>query len=433
MRLIERIVNAITELKAQSKAFGKALSLSVLNQVVSSGTNFVLALYLVRVLTTSDFGLYGIGFAITLLYAGVGDALFLTQMVVHVPDKAPQDRLPYAARILVALIMFCALTAIVAGVIILMGGAWSQLINKHVSLIYSIVIASIAYIIKDFFVRHSYTARKESWALWVNVAVAVTLASLLWIHFQFEIAFDSERALWIYAASNMVGALVGFALVRLPILTVRLREVFHDVREAWVGGRWALGGVAVTWTQTQAYMYISALFLGPAGVAYANAARLFITPAIFLVPAIGQIVAPRLAALRASNPQRMMQIGILFTTGLIAFSMLYSITLLGMIDVIKPILIGAKYADITPLVAAWCLVLVFQFSRSGTGIVLLVMKEFRLITLVNLASLVVAIVAALILMKAIQVQGAILGTALGELMLSVLLYREVMRLKSHSK
>jgi O-antigen/teichoic acid export membrane protein len=53
------------------------------------------------------------------------------------------------------------------------------------------------------------------------------------------------------------------------------------------------------------------------------------------------------------------------------------------------------------------------------------MKEFRILTLINMASVLIAIVAAVALMQIVGVQGAILGTATGELMLSVLLYRAI--------
>ncbi len=426
MKPIRQLFSAMAERKGQFKTISKTLSISVMNQTLSSGANFALGIYLVRVLTTADFGLYGIGFAITLLYAGVGDALFLTQMVVHVPDKAQQDKLPYAARMLVALIMFCVITVIVAGLIITLGGAWSQVIDQHVGLAFSIVAASITYILKDFFVRHAYTARRESLALWVNVTVAVTLVASLLVQYRFVGGLNSESALWIYALSNMAGALVGFAFVRLPTSAVSLHEIVKDVLEAWVGGRWALGGVAVTWSQTQAYMYVTAVFIGPVGVGLANTARILITPALFLMPAITQLVMPRLAELRARNPARMIKISMLFSSALVIFSVFYSVMLIGVGELLAHILIGkTRYDEISPLVAAWCLVMIFQFSRVGAVICLQVVKEFRSLTLVNAVSLLVAILIAVFLMQSIGVQGAILGTAIGELIFSVLLYRVV--------
>src|SRR3954471_11983610 len=82
----------------------KALSTSIANQALSSATNFALAFVLVRALSTSDYGIYSLGLAVCYLYAGVGNSLFLIQMVVHISDRAPEERLPYAVRILVAVV-----------------------------------------------------------------------------------------------------------------------------------------------------------------------------------------------------------------------------------------------------------------------------------------------------------------------------------------
>ena len=42
------VLSRIEERKKQTKAISKAVSISILNQVVSSGTNFFLGVYLVR-------------------------------------------------------------------------------------------------------------------------------------------------------------------------------------------------------------------------------------------------------------------------------------------------------------------------------------------------------------------------------------------------
>ena len=132
MRQIRQLFEAIAEHKVRSRSFGKALSISVINQVVSSGTNFALGIYLVRALTPTEFGLYGIGFAIALLYSGVGNALLLTQMVVHVPDKANEDKLHYAARVLVLAAVFSLLTALLAGLVLAMVSAWQTLPHEYI-------------------------------------------------------------------------------------------------------------------------------------------------------------------------------------------------------------------------------------------------------------------------------------------------------------
>src|SRR3954463_1609374 len=54
--------------------YRKALSTSLLNQALSSATNFALSFALVRILSTTDYGSYTIGIAVCYLYAGIGNS-----------------------------------------------------------------------------------------------------------------------------------------------------------------------------------------------------------------------------------------------------------------------------------------------------------------------------------------------------------------------
>jgi len=428
MTIAQYLTAFIQRIMAQrgKKALGKAVSVSVMNQVISSGTNFALGIYLVRMLAPADFGLYGIGFAISLFYAGIGNALFLTQMVVHTPDKAPEDRLPYAGRMFVLLTGFCFCTIALLTVLLLLLGAtpWEP-VARHAGLAAAVIGASVAYLLKDFFVRHSYTARREPWALYVNATVAFTLAVLFLILRQTKTEIDSTTGLWIYAASNITGAVIGLMLARLPLHALKASALAVDAREAWRGGKWALNGTSISWLQSQAYMYITAILAGPVGVAHANAARLFITPAAVLMPALSQVVMPRFATQFSTHPEKIRPIWSLFTVGLIIAAIFYSAILLSTADIVTPLLLKEEYEHITPLIAAWCLLLIFQFSLGGTSIVLQIMKLFKTLTILNVKSACLAIAAVFVLTKMFGVQGAILGAAAGELALSVLMYQAV--------
>lgn len=423
------ITNVIVN-KGKAKIFGKAISISILNQIISSGTNLVLGIYLARVLTHSEFGLYGIGFAIVLLYSSIGNALFLTQMVIHVPDKAPEDRMPYAARMFILLVFFSLLTIFVVVLILFLDSIWSQLLNKYTNFCIAATALSIPYLIKDFLVRHSYTLHKEVWALVINIFIAVTLFALLFLQQQLPEKIDSVSVQWIYAVSNMTGVVIGLTLSRLPIFSLRLREITYDAREAWVGGGWALGGSLVFWLQSQAYVYITAYFLGSAGVGHANAARLLITPVLFVITAITQMAMPRLAELRTTNPRKILKMSSMVTLALVVFSIVYSIFLLAFLDKITPILLAShQYDQIAPLAAAWCLVLILQTSRNGTIIVLQVIKNFRDLTLVNTFSAIISIVATIILIQQVGAEGAILGIALAELVFCICIFFVVRKYK----
>ncbi|MBC7488661.1 MAG: hypothetical protein H7240_00125 [Glaciimonas sp.] len=433
MPIIKKFLSALAEYKKILKFSAKAISIGFINQLVSSGGNFALGIFLLKVLSSKEFGLYGIGFAVSLLYSGVVSALISTQMLVHAPEKKSSDLTAYAARMLVALILFCLLTTIGLIALLIIISILNDAVLQYQEFIFSILAAAIAYASKEFFVTYAYTARKEFWVSRINITVVLTLASLLVLQVSLFNEFNAERGLWIYAASHFIGVITGLVLVKLPIADVRFERMNEEIWQAWRGGKWALVGVGIIWAQTQAYIYITAIFIGPVGVAYANSTKLLITPLIFGIQAVSQILMPRIASIQVSNPEKILVINKQFTVAAIVFATIYSAILLSSLDIIVPLLLGVQYKGTTTIVAAWCLFIIFQYSRTGSSVILQIFKEFKSLTVINSITLLFAIFTAATLIKYVGIAGAILGSALGELLLSVWLYKLVFQYKSGSQ
>ena len=415
----------INSLKAHTTTLSKSLSISVINQAVSSATNFLFALYLVRVLSPRDFGIYGIGMSICLFYTGVGNALFLTQMVVNSPDKPGEDRLSYAARVLVGVLLFSVSTLFLIGLTLLGSPLFPPWLAAKGQLVMAVGTSSVALLIKEYFVRQAYTANAESRALATNSTIALSVIGMLAYQHLSGWRLDVEGVLWIFAIGQVAGAVAAVMLAKLPLRNILWRAVVRDIQEAWVGGRWALGGVSVTWAQSQAYMYVIAFALGPVGVGFANAARLFIAPFTLMLTAINQVTMPRLAELRVHDRSRMIRYGLTITAGLLVLAVVYAFCAVTFAGVIAPAVLGDKYRNITPLVIVWCVALLFQLLRDGAGILMQVMKKFRALAIANAFSAIVSIVAALALIRWLGASGAILGTVIGDLCLGILLWRMI--------
>jgi len=406
---------------------GKALSLSALNQIVSSGTGFVFGIYLVRVLPPEEFGLYGIGFAVSLLYAGFGNALFLTQMVVHTPDKATEERAFYAARILLMVLLFCAATFVAVQIALYASGVlWLQ-IKEYFTFTNAVLAASVANLLKNYFICHAYNIQKENKALVTSLSWSITLVSLLGITQYFRYRLDAVTALSVFAGSNFIAALISLSVNKLPLATIQWTVLRSDFLEAFSGGRWAMGGVTVSWLQAQAYMYVTVIFLGPSGVAFANAGRILISPFSFLLPAINQIALPRMAEGRVTNKPKMLHVGTIYALLLLALGSVYVALLLLNLEYILPVVIGDKYSfsDISPLVTIWCFVLLCQLARTGAGMILQALMAFKRLMFDNLFTAVAAVATTFLLVVQLGIPGAIMGTGIGELLLALLLWKRI--------
>ncbi len=403
------------------RALGRTLSVSVLNQMVSSGTNFVLGVYLVRMLSPADFGLYGIGFAISLFYGGVGNALFLIQMVVHAPSKASGDRAAYAGRILVLVLCFCGITVLVCGlvlalsVIVLGSSAGLALLGG------AVLAASIAYLLKDFFVRHSYNVGRERWALAIHSVIALAVAGLLLTQHRSMNQFNAAIALWIYAGAQACGALLGYVISGLSVRH-RLADLCDDLREAFVGGKWASITNIVYFMRTQAHTIVVASLLGTVGVAKLNAARLLVAPAVMITPALSQVAMPRLAAVRERNDLQLIRSGRVFTFVLLSLAMLYCGLLLTGYGLVVDTIWGDKYQQLFSITVLWCLYTCLLAFRNGLEMVGQVLKEFKRLSQANTWSAIASVVMTYWLTVSYGLPGALAGLAIGEMVLIAMLH-----------
>ena len=406
---------------APQRALRGALLLSFANQAVGSGGNFLLNLYLARKLPLDQFGIYGMCYGACMLYIGIGNAVLLTQMTVGMSDRAPAAQDGFAARTLSGVLWLGAALLLLAlpatGL-----AAWCGLPGWQALPLTALTAALL--LANEFFISHAYLRRRETLALQVNGVTMLVAGAALGALALLDYRIDAATALACYALGAALAGAVAYASAPLSLRHSgsALRE---EWRAAWGHGRWALGGVAVTWIQAQSATYALAIVLGPAGAGLANLGRLFISPFSFLLPALNKVALPRLAALRNRAPRRMRLLASRMTLGLTLLAIVYSALLLPCLDPLATLVLGAPMPQLQPIVGIWCLVLVAQIVRSGGGQLLQTQLKFRALTLMNLPSAAVALGAALLLMWAFGASGAVAGQLAGEVVLAILIWKEI--------
>ena len=409
---------------APIKRLGRPLSLSVLSQVVSSATNLAFGLYLVRGLVPAEFGLYSIGFAISLFYFGIGNGLFLVQMVAHTPDKPAEERSAYAARMFAMIGLFSLASVCLAALALLVCLlAWAE--HAHdAAFVLAAAIASVGFLLKDFFVRYAFNVRKEKGAVAVNIAVMLALLILLVGAQRAELGLSAPLALALYGIAHCLAALTGFLTAALPMKSVRWTLLHRDLIEAWGGGKWVIAQNLVFWLRTQAQTYVTLLIAGPAGVGLVNASRLLISPVLFLLPAISQVMVPRLSVLR-NDVRRCLTITLIAGSGLLLTALLYGALLLANLGTLAAIVLGEQYAShpaIGVLTLIWCAVMCAQVVHASFSSLAQAAKMFRDWAHANFVAALVAATAAAGLGAIMAIPGAVLGALAGDLTLVVFGY-----------
>ena len=393
------------------------ISLGALNQAVRSGSNLLLGLYLINVLAPVDYGLFGIGFSFSFFLYGIASAVFFLQMVVHTPDKPTLQRPAYAADILVLVMLFC--VAAIGIVMPLVVGAVQILLlpAAYASLSIAVIFASCSNILKDFFVRHAFNGKNEMEALRIDLILTGAMVLLLvWQYYQ-GFALTASGALWIYAAANMLAAIYGFVAARLPVSDVSVKSLRFAATEAWRGGRWeSLTGI-VFFGRSQAHIIATTYFFGPIGVANLNAARLLVSPALIVAPAISQVALPRIADLRKKGANAVLNNAFMVSIALLSVAIVYCILLLSGFDRIVPLLLDSEYSDIFYLTLAWCFFACFLAFRSGNQLGIHALRQFRFFASANATAAVTTILLACILTYQFGLIGAVSAAVLGELVL----------------
>lgn len=405
----------------RAPALGRAFMLSLANQGVASGGNFVLNMYLARAMSLEQFGVYGLCYGACMLYIGVGNAVLLTQMTVSMSDRPDSAQAAFAGRTLCGVLLLgAALLALALPAALVL----AALRVPYWPVVPLTALAAVTMLGAEFFVSHAYLRRRERSALLVNCLTVATLGAGIGTQALLGQAPSAASALLWYALGAALASAAAYAAHPLA-----LRHAHATLRQEWLAawrhGRWALGGVGVTWLQAQSATYALALVLGPAGAGLANIGRLFISPFSFLLPAINKVALPRLAALRGSEPQRMRRLAGRLTLTLVLLALAYTLLLLLTLDALAPLVLGQRLPQLPQMVTLWCMVLVAQLARSGGAQLMQMQFQFRALTLLNIPSAAVSLGAALVLMHYFAHAGAVAGQLLGELVFAILIWKEI--------
>ena len=94
---------------------------------------------------------------------------------------------------------------------------------------------------------------------------------------------------------------------------------------------------------------------------------------------------------------------------------------------VADLVLGRHDPAVQSLVWIWCVVMFNQMILNGGSTTLQVLRRFRILTLLNMASAAVAVGSALLLVQLAGAPGAIWAVAVGEILLSILVWREIRR------
>ena len=243
--------------------FGRSRrSLTILDQALVSGSNFITGIILVRGLGLIEFGRFTIAYAILLLANSVQLSFISSPMITLGSLCAtPEERRRFTRGMFGVQLVFCAFASILA-----VAGTAVYISVRHsadaMGFLFPFASAVIAFLMQDWLRRYYFTVGKPLASLWNDVISylgQVAVLGLLWWFHRLTI----NTALWSIAATS--GA--AFALGAVPE-SFRCRR--EEIREAWRHARGISINLGIA-NQLQWLVYQGAMLIG-AGVVGAQAA-----------------------------------------------------------------------------------------------------------------------------------------------------------------
>ena len=243
--------------------FGRSRrSLTILDQALVSGSNFITGIILVRGLGLVEFGRFTIAYVILLLANSV-QLSFISSPMITLGSlcTTTEERRHFVRGIFGVQMIFCAISSVLAVI-----GTAVYVSVRHragaMGFLLPFASAVVAFLMQDWLRRYYFTVGKAAASLWNDVisylGQVVVLCVLWWAH-----RLTLNTALWSIAVTSGAAFTLGAMLERLGCTRKETRESWRQAHAISIDL-----GIA---NQLQWLVYQGAMLIG-AGVAGAQAA-----------------------------------------------------------------------------------------------------------------------------------------------------------------
>lgn len=400
------------------------------NQAISSLTTFLLNFYLISIFNPEEYGLFGLGFAIILFVGAIMDAILFTQMVIIYPSIEKKKADDFISNIFTLLILFCC--AIIIFTLFICTANFFYLKEKYFSnyFILSISSSSIFFSLKEFLVRVSYNNRREKIAIYIHSTILLFTVICYLILLLANLKIDVHLVFLIFSISHFVSIIVGLGFLKIgPKISFFLKELNSVFKQVWQQGKWACLSNFVLMLRLHAYTIIATILFNVGAVGKLNAARLFITPALIIIPVIVQLSMPRLSVLRENNVRELFNKARLISIFFFLISFVYSITLILSYKSISNTFLSESYQNLYPIVILWCLYSLFLSVRNGQLLITQILQKFKKLSLIYVMSSVITMFFCYLFGLVWGLNGIITGLITGEFFIIIMLYKVLSKSK----
>jgi len=367
--------------------------LTLADQAVVSGTNFLTGVLVGRALPETSFGVYVLGLTVLLFLVEAQTALVSTPFTVFYPRRSPSERPSYAGGLLVHFLVLA------GGAALLFGGAAAAL-----------AAAAGLILLREFVRRFGFARLYMGRALLLDAAVSALQLGGLALMWRWNM-LTPARAYLVVGGACGAGALVALWAGRRDF-AVHRAEPLKEWRRSWRLSRWLLLGIVAFWFASHSYPWLLAGFRGTAETGgYGACLRVVFIANVFMFGA-ANLLGPRMAhAFAEGGPARLGRAVLRGTAAVGAPMLVFCLLMQVFGGPLVALLFGGKYAgyDWTVRLLAleqWVSALAYPINKA-----LVAMER----TDVNFKSCLIALAATLVFGVWLVQAGGTTGAAAGSL------------------
>jgi O-antigen/teichoic acid export membrane protein len=273
------------------KRWGLKGGLSVLDQAIFSGANFVLSVMLARWLSMEQFGTYTIGFTILIFVYQFYLSFLLEPMSVLGPTHFSDHLKEY----LILNLKSHFIITIGAGFFFLVSAFAFTDGRSLVRQILFVTGGTLPLLLLPWYLRRVfYVLGQPAVSLWGSVVYAISLVALTTSLRQFN-TLSGPSAILVTAMAGVLSGLFFFLAFRFRDAQSSVTSLASVMMQNWNFGKWLIMSSIFIALGSQVQIWISASLLGVAASGTLRALQVIIQPMMLTITALTALVTPSLS------------------------------------------------------------------------------------------------------------------------------------------
>lgn len=328
---------------------------TLVDQVVSSASNFLLGMLIARASGADGLGTFGIAFLVWLAVVGLNRALVTEPMTVGDATGRAGANLPEGL-----------LSALVVGLVAATGiaavGVVMHLAGVGTAALLAVAVWIPSLLAQDYCRSMAFRLRRPDQALLSDAAFAVVqVASSLALYLGGVRSTAAFISAWGLGAT--VGAIVGVRLLRIR---PTVRGAVPHLRALWPRSRWFVAEFGTSFPADQGYLLLLPVLLGTAQFGYFRAGMGLIGPVVVVFIAGGNIGLPEsVRRLREGGAAGLRSYARSLTAVVLAVTVVYCGLVAALAEPVLRVVYGAEFAPaatVTRLIALQYVLMAVSFG-----------------------------------------------------------------------